>query len=106
MDRETLKKIFDFINERLFDDLLNVPALYLMSDEEAQELYPEYPELFHDGLFFPDLVMIAINEDCENIFDTLLHEMIHLWQFQNHKYMGHGGWFLIWSRKAIEEFYT
>ena len=101
MDRETLKKAFTYINERLFDDLLPMPILHLVTAEEAAA----FGEPDTEGFFFYEDMLIGIHED-SNIFDTLVHEMIHLWQFQNHKYMGHGGWFLIWSRKAIEEFYT
>ena len=35
MDRETLKKAFTYINERLFDDLLPMPILHLVTAEEA-----------------------------------------------------------------------
>ena len=101
MNNETLKRAFNHINERLFDDLLIMPELHLVTEEEAKA----FDDVDTDGYFFHKMILIGVHEDSE-IFPTLVHEMIHLWQYQNHKYMGHGGWFLIWSRKAIEEFYT
>jgi hypothetical protein len=104
MNSRTLEKAFNHINDRLFDGLLDMPKLLLVTEEDMQALYPEYPDLIHHGLFFYEHNVIAINDESD-IFSTLVHEMIHLWQFENKKYMGHEGWFRIWCEKAYEEFY-
>ena len=100
MDKKTLQKTFRYINERLFDNLLDEPEFYLYDYDECMA----FDTVLCDGMFLWQENLIAIWDET-NIFDTMVHEMIHLWQFQNNKYMGHEGWFRIWCEKAIEEFY-
>ena len=100
MNNQTLKKVFHYVNNTLFDGDLEMPALVLASDEDLINI----AGFEVDGIFTNEPFMIAINEDA-NIFDTMVHEMIHLWQYQNNKYMGHEGWFRVWCEKAIDLYY-
>ena len=102
-----MKKIYDRINYELFDGLL--------PDDVQVQCITEYQSTLafgavaeglcncqDDGVYF-----IGISDwltDREK-FNTLIHEMIHVWQWENKKPAGHSGWFRVWCDKAIELYY-
>jgi hypothetical protein len=106
-----LNKWFLYINQELFDNMLDVPAFYIMTGKEL--IHTECGQTFEssalDGLCLSmgeNNYMIALDGSMNQYhsFITLVHEMIHIWQMENGKPCGHSGWFRTWTDKAIEAF--
>lgn len=87
-----LKKLFDFYNKTLFNGVLIKPRIKLFNSKKYLGLFDGYAE--GEYLF----CTIKLERLCEK-HSTLLHEMVHLYQFQfNHK-VNHGKSFKAWRRR-------
>jgi hypothetical protein len=101
-----LKKMFNYINQELFDNMLDTPLLHVLSNKESRKLWT----IPIDGIcipFYPEGYAIGIHEDLTDTeaFDTMTHEMIHMHLMEKNKYSGHGKPFKKMCRKAIDTFY-
>ena len=100
-----LQEKFNYINNRLFDGLLDMPVLLYIDNDDVSAIGLDFEVdgLFHAGI--DNIPYICIHEDSENKLGTLIHEMIHLWQWENKKPLNHSGWFRVWVNRAFDEFY-
>ena len=107
MKTKTLKKMFKFINRELFDNMLDMPYLAVLSSKQTKKLHP----VPIDGIFIgnqgDDYCCIGIHKDLtkNQAFDTMVHEMIHQHLIDKFDYAGHGKRFKKMCRKAIDTFY-
>ena len=105
MKKKTLKKMFNYINQELFDDMLDMPLFYLYNQQEMEKIY----DFEFDGLCVPigDNYLIGIKNDLtiQNTFDTLAHEMMHIALMDKNEYAKHGRPFLNLCKKGIDTFY-
>lgn len=107
MKIKTLKKMHKFINRELFDNMLDMPYLYLYNKAEMFKLWP----VPFDGMFIgnqgDDYCAIGVYKGLtkNETFDTMVHEMIHQYLIDKHDYEGHGKKFKKMCKKAIDTFY-
>jgi len=95
-----MQNYYDVYNEHLFGGQLpDVPVIVvpfsdLEDDLEEMDLGFEIEDSDIYGITFADpntteIYGICINEELSQKKETLLHEMIHVWQVQNNLYRGH-----------------
>ena len=105
MKKKTLKKMFRYINRELFDDMLDMPYLTVLSSKQTKKLHP----IPIDGICIPqkDYFWIGIHKDLTKTqaFDTMVHELIHIDLITRKGYWGHGKPFKKMCRKGIDTFY-
>jgi len=105
MKKKQLKKWFELINFVMFDGDLPEPIFWLMSKKHAKRIFP-YPI---DGVCVPHKTgyWIGIDRDLKgrDIFETLLHETIHIWQMETGKNAGHGKDFVRQCQRGVEFFF-
>ena len=82
MNQTELENLFDFYNSSLFDNIL------------CSEIAVEFSDLSHInyyGLFDKDDGIIDIHCELDKIEikQTLIHEMIHVWQWEQYKQLNH-----------------
>lgn len=106
MKRKTLKKMFKYINQELFDNMLDMPYMAVLSSKDCKKIWPDYDI---DGICVPagQDYFIGINKDltATQAFDTMLHEMIHIHLMEKNGYSGHGKPFKKMCEKGIDTFY-
>lgn len=113
MKRKDLKKIFKYINRELFDNMLDMPYLYMLSSNDCKKIWKKEAI---DGICVPQVVIgekrpswyfIGVHKELTKtqIFDTMVHEMIHMHLVEKFNYNGHGKKFKKMCRKAIDTFY-
>ena len=98
-----LEKMFKYVNRELFGNMLDTPYFFWIDPD--QTLYAFMIDGYcerHKGHYY-----IGITKDLTNteMFDTMVHEMIHQHLMETKDYDGHGKPFKKMCRKAIEEFY-
>ena len=103
MKIKTLKKMHKFINENMFDGLLDMPNFVIIDPEQSLFAFSidGYCEM-HKGHF---IIGITNFLTTENTFDTMVHEMIHQYLMEFKGYSGHGKKFKKWCKKGIDIFY-
>lgn len=105
MKLKMLEKMFDYINAEMFDNILDKPYLHVLTKKQARALWPEPI----DGICVPikDWYFVGIHKDLtkNEAFDTMVHEMIHMYLMDKCNYSGHGKKFKKACRKAIDIFY-
>ena len=106
MKKKTLKKMFRYINQELFDNMLDMPMLHVLTSKQAKKLW----HVPIDGICIPFKkggYAIGIHNDLTytQAFDTMTHEMIHIALMDKNGYSGHGKPFKKMCRKAIDTFY-
>lgn len=110
MQTAKLEKMFEYINSELFSDELPTPYIYTLNYDARQKLLGNFNGVadFY-GVCIPEgaayFIGIADDSDKNETFNCMVHEMIHIWQMENKKPVGHSGWFVVWCRKAIDCFY-
>ena len=88
-----LKRLFNFYNQTLFNGVLIEPRIRLFKSKHYLGLFEGYED--ENGFMFMDIYL----EKRAEKHSTLLHEMVHLYQFQfNHK-VNHKGSFKAWRRR-------
>ena len=86
-------KLFNFYNLTLFNGVLVKPRIKLFKSKHYLGLFDGYED--EDGFIFATIRL----EKHADKHSTLLHEMVHLYQFQfNHK-VNHKGSFKAWRRR-------
>jgi len=104
------KKMFNFVNQELFDNMLDMPEIYVLDDTYIKKAAIDWELPLFDGVCVYDeeryfLGMYAGLNEVQS-FNTLVHEMIHMYTHRYHReYLGHGGWFRVYCEKAYEIFY-
>ena len=86
------KKLFDFYNKTLFNGALIKPRIKLFNSKKYLGFFEGYAE--GEYLF----CTIKLERLCEK-HSTLLHEMVHLYQFQFNHNVNHKGLFKAWRRR-------
>lgn len=100
-----MKKMFKYINRELFDDRLDMPYIFIYTNKKMKK-YGGEPVAglcaYGDENYF-----IALNKNLtpKDLFDTLVHELIHIDVETRFNHSGHGKPFLKMCRKAIDIFY-
>ncbi len=94
------KILFEYINIELFDSELDQPYFNIDDYVKIDRSYG-WCEWYRDNFF------IALDKNLSYIefFNTLVHELIHLWQAQNNKDMDHKKEFKNWCDKAYYIFH-
>lgn len=91
-----IKRLFRFYNRALFNNALIEPRIKFWKHKHFFGWFSGYEE---EGFLF---CTIKLNKK-EKLTTTLLHEMVHLYQFQfNHK-VNHKRSFKAWYRKIKRE---
>ena len=101
-----MKKIYDRINYELFacelpQDVV-VQKMTLAQCLRAVNAKCDGLCIFNGNSYF---IGIADHLTDKEKFDTLVHEMIHVWQTENNKKEIHGKYFKLWCQKAIDLYY-
>lgn len=98
--------MYNMINRRLFDEELPDCTIILFGATDYKKLSIDNPI---NGFCQPvqDCWLIGIDKTLSDkeYFDTLVHEMIHIWQGENNLEMDHKKSFQYMCAKAYEEFY-
>ena len=90
-------KLFNFYNQTLFNGVLIEPRIRLYKCKYTLGLFEGYED--ENGFMFMDIYL----EKRAEKHSTLLHEMVHLYQFQfNHK-VNHKGSFKAWRRRIKQQ---
>lgn len=96
-----LKKLYKKYNRKYFDNELpkDVKIRY---GKTKHGKYKNHAICIHDGDFIA--IRIARNILAIDLHETLLHEMIHVWQAYNGQCMDHNGPFYKKARKLKKKF--
>lgn len=100
-----LKEIYQLVNNRLFDGTLPECEIVWLASPDGWADFGFDVDGFHayeDGYHF---IGIYVGLGTVGIFNTIIHECIHVWQADNGKKPNHGKTFKRWCEKAYEEFY-
>ena len=101
--------MFNYINQELFDDMLDMPKFYLYNEEEMKNFFEFGDNFEFEGFVskFWEHYFIGLKDDLtkQNYFDTLVHEMIHMHLIEKSGYTGHGKPFIKMCEKAIDILY-
>jgi len=101
-----MKQLFESINFDLFMDKLDLPGFFVMDEKLMEAIWPDYPI---DGICIPTekTYLIGVHEDLtpDQFFNTLVHELIHIYCFEKYNYGGHGKKFKKICQKAVEIYY-
>ena len=104
-----MESLFNMINTRLFGDKLPDCTIILFNGSDYLTLKKMGVNCLIDGLCTHDNKswIIGIDKNLTGIdyFNTLVHEMIHVWQWETYRKMNHGTSFKTKCLKAYEEFY-
>jgi hypothetical protein len=88
MNKRTLKKLYQFINRELFCDELPMVKFHVFDYNTDNPWPDEFPDGFWGMcLNFDDsnyMIAIAKRTKATEIFGIIVHEMIHVWQFENY----------------------
>ena len=90
------KKLFDFYNKTLFNGVLIKPRIKYWKHKHFLGFFNGEAE---DGFLF---CTIKLNKEIQPI-ETLLHEMVHLYQFQFNHNVNHKGLFKAWRRRIKKQ---
>ena len=101
-----MEMLFESINFDLFEDKLDKPRFFVLDEELAFTLWPNYAI---DGICVPhkDFYLVGVQKDLKphHFFDTLVHELIHVYLMEKCNYSGHGKKFKKMCEKAIDIYY-
>ena len=111
---EYMTKLFHYVNEELFDNMLDIPIMKSLSNTEIYAMVNAGIDVpVFDGICVPSHwegdcnyfigIYDGLNEN--NFFNTFVHELIHIQCMESHSFSGHYGLFRMWTEKAIERFY-
>jgi hypothetical protein len=105
---EYMEQLFESINFDLFDDKLDKPIFLVLNDIIASAIIPDF-EI--DGVCVPfdraNKYIIGIHENNTPLqfFNTMVHELIHIYCFEKWNYRGHGKKFKEICEKAVDIYY-
>jgi hypothetical protein len=91
-----LKKLFRFYNRTLFNGVLIEPKIKYFKSKHYLGWFEAYQE---GDYIFAD---IRLTRDCEK-HSTLIHEMVHLYQFQFNHSVDHKKSFKAWRRRIKKQ---
>jgi hypothetical protein len=102
-----MQQLFESINFDLFEDSLDMPIFFVYGEKKMQVMQKEFEIPYNfDGITIPTektfLVGVEKNLCPQMFFDTLVHELIHVYLFP---YMGHGRKFKNICEKAVDLYY-
>jgi hypothetical protein len=86
-------KLFNFYNQTLFNGVLIEPRIKLFKSKHYLGLFEGYED--ENGFMFMDIYL----EKRAEKHSTLLHEMVHLYQYQFMHKVNHKGLFKAWRRR-------
>lgn len=86
-------KLFNFYNQTLFNGVLIEPRIKLFKSKHYLGLFEGYVD--ENGFIFMDIYL----EKRAEKHSTLLHEMVHLYQYQFMHKVNHKGLFKAWRRR-------
>lgn len=103
--RLILRREFDRLNREVFDGvLIRIPVLWAFPTEAE-----ESPGMHTFGLFYEPtyrlsarIIITARNKTRHQAFETLAHEMVHLWQYMHKEPLDHGPGFEQWRNPIME----
>jgi len=100
-----MRSLYNKVNDRLFGSEL--PSVDIIKFDGSKKQFDV--TYLIDGFTTTQLggLVIGISETLskQEKFNTLVHEMIHVWQAENGKAWNHGKIFKRWCRLAYQEFY-
>lgn len=96
IEEMNLYKLFKFYNKTLFNNQLIKPRIRWFNKKGFDGLF----EGESDGEYI--FAQIKINENAE-VHSTLIHEMVHLYQFQFNHNVNHGKSFKAWHRRIKKQ---
>ena len=104
MKIKMLKKMFDFINEHMFDNFLDKPYFLIIDHEQSLFAFviDGYCENVKGRHF---MIGITNHLTIKNAFDTMVHEMIHQYLMETKEYGKHGKPFKKLCQKGVDIFY-
>ncbi len=107
-----MKKLFKFVNRELFNNELTNDVYF--KPLNLIEMIGINQVQFNGKIPF-DGITVVIKKTCfvgvlkdlpkQEFLDTFVHELIHVWQYQNNKDLDHKKEFNKWGEKAYELFY-
>jgi len=94
---------YDILNDRFFDsELPYVDIIFIDGRAEAHSHYTNF-DYDIDGVFDPNTMTIGIDYNDQLPTETLVHEMIHVWQhMKGYDHTSHGRIFQNKCREIIE----
>jgi hypothetical protein len=108
-----MTKMFHYVNEELFDNLLDIPTFKVLTEKDMQVMAEGWNLPRFEGVCIPSHAegdthyFIGIHEEMpeNDFFNAFVHELIHVQCMESHSFSGHYGLFRMWTEKAIERFY-
>jgi len=98
MKIKKLRKLFHYFNKELFDnslELCDIKVTKWLGD--CYGMFIPWDSCEYFKLNGPKIYLNPeFNLTFNDYYDTLLHEMIHLWQWKNNKPLDHSDHFLYW----------
>lgn len=102
---EHMQNLYQEINFQIFEDKLPEPAFFLLDDFLARKLY-DFPI---DGICIPAAngYIIGVHIDLTPIafYNTMVHELIHVYCMEKWNYSGHGKKFKKICKKSLDILY-
>ena len=104
MKIKTLKKMFNYINQEVFENMLDMPKIILIDPKQSLFAFglDGYCEQIKKRHF---VIGITNHLTMQNTFDTMVHEMIHQYLMEFNGYSGHGKPFKKMCRNAVDTLY-
>jgi len=108
-----MRDLFHFVNEELFDNMLDMPFLKVLTDKEMLKMADDFHVPAFEGVCIPSHLegdayyFIGMHGDLSehDFFNAFVHELIHVYCMEAREFSGHYGMFRMWTEKAIERFY-
>lgn len=101
------KQLFESINFDLFDDKLDMPTFFILDAEMCQFIDKKDP--YFVGICIPtnEGYCIGLHKELTyfEYFNTLVHELIHIYCMEKWDYSGHGKKFKKICEKAVDIYY-
>lgn len=93
-------KQYEKFNHKYFKDQLPKVPVITMNTHAMRLIYNDEQVCYGYTISDADEAYVVLNEDfAKDMKDTLLHEMIHVWQWWNGKPINHGKSFKKWQKK-------
>lgn len=98
-----LQNTYAMINNRLFNGELPECHIYVSSACKWENIECHGMCMFDETEYF---ILISLDQTPFEFFNTLVHEMIHIWMRENgFNFWAHNRTFKMWTLRAMEEFY-